>query len=332
MKLLSNQALFIFITVATVFLLYMLSPILTPFVLAGLLAYLTNPLVSKLDKRLPHLVSVLCIFLILFAFLGLLVLILIPLIQKQINALIEVMPQILSFFQVSLIPRLKEFIQVDTFKDTLSAAIPKSGWVLTTIWHSGYTLILWTVNLVLIPVVTFYLLRDWNLILQNTKKNLPSSIKSTVIKLVKECDEVLGAFFRGQLLVMLSLCFIYGIGLTLVGLKIGLVIGIVGGLLSIVPFLGSTFVVVVASITSFVQFGTWSSLLSVLIVYIIGQIIEGYILTPYLVGQRIGLHPVAVIFAVMAGGTLFGFFGILLALPVAAIIVVLLRFIHTAWD
>jgi predicted PurR-regulated permease PerM len=141
-----------------------------------------------------------------------------------------------------------------------------------------------------------------------------------------ECDEVLSAFFRGQLLVMLSVFIIYGFGLTLVGLKVGFIIGLIGGLFSIVPYLGSIFVVTSSTLYALVQFGTLSSLLGVWSVYLIGQTLESWVLTPYFVGHRIGLHPVVIIFAIMAGGALFGFFGILVALPAAALIKVLLRF------
>jgi predicted PurR-regulated permease PerM len=331
MKQLSNQALFIFFSVVTIYLLYLLSPILTPFVFGALLAYLTNPLVTYLDKRLPHLLSVLCVFLMLFGLLAILVLILSPIIEKQFNALVDLVPQIMAWTQATLIPWVQEVIKVDTIKSTISTLLPKSGLVLTTLVKSGHTVIIWILNLVLIPVVTFYLLRDWDLILNNIKKNLPTASKPTITRLARECDDVLGAFFRGQLLVMLSLCLIYGVGLTLIGLKIGLVIGLIGGLLSIIPFLGSIFVVVTACLTAVIQYGSWDPLLWVLGVYVIGQGIEGYVLSPYLIGKRIGLHPVAVIFSIMAGGTLFGFFGILAALPVAAIIVVLLRFLRSTF-
>jgi predicted PurR-regulated permease PerM len=328
MKQISNPALFIFFTTGILYLLYLLSPILTPFLLGTLLAYLANPLVMRMDKHLPHLLSVLLVFFFLFSLLTLFVLILSPLIQKQIHALTEVIPQIVTWMEQSLIPWLKEVIDINTIKTTLYNVLPKSGWLVSSVLKSGYAVIEWIINLVLIPIVTFYLLRDWYTILNNIKKLLAPSIKPTVIKLAKECDEVLSAFFRGQLLVMLALCVIYGLGLTLIGLKVGLILGVIGGLLSIVPFLGSLFVVITASITAYVQFGSWEPVLWVLAVYVLGQAIEGYVLTPYLIGQRIGLHPVAVIFAIMAGGTLFGFFGILLALPAAAVIVVLLRFFN----
>lgn len=323
----TNQALIIFFIATFIYLIYLLSSMLTPFLLGTLLAYLCNPLVKRLNRLgLPHLVSVLSVFLIIIILFVLLVLMLIPIIEMQVNALIEVVPQISAWFQATVLPLFAEYVDVEAIKSSLASYAPKTAAVFSTVLRSGYNLLDLILNLILTPVVTFYLLRDWDHLLNNIKKILPASMRSTIITLAKECDEVLGAFFRGQLLVMLALCFIYGIGLTLIGLKVGFIIGVIGGLLSIVPYLGSTFVLIFASLTSLVQYGDWHSLFWVLGVFLIGQSIEAYVLAPYLIGERLGLHPVAVIFSIMAGGTLFGFFGILLALPAAAVILVLLRF------
>lgn len=325
----TNKVVFILLTAFTLYLLYLLAHILTPFILGAILAYLTDPLVKRLEKwHIPHLLSVILVFLFIFGILALMILMLFPIIQNQIVALIDELPQIVIWTQETVRPWLTQYVNINTLKATLSANASKTAWVFSTVLSSGYTLIDWIVNIVLTPVVTFYLLRDWDRVVIAVRDILPKSIQPTVVKLTKQCDEVLSAFFRGQLLVMLSLCVIYGIGLTLVGLQVGFMIGIIGGLLSIVPYLGSIFVVVAASMTALIQFGTWNSLIWVLVVYLIGQAIEGYVLTPYLVGNRIGLHPVAVIFAIMAGGTLFGFFGVLVALPAAAVIMVLLRFLR----
>ncbi len=301
--------------------------------MAALFAYLTNPLVKRLEKwRVPHILAVLLIFAALFGVIAMFVLMLFPLIQKQIVALIEVLPDLINWIEKTVAPWVKEFVSIDTAKTTLSESLTKTGWVLSTVVSSGYTLTNWIINLVLIPVVTFYYLRDWDKILLQLKNIIPNKYRPTVVKLANQCDEVLGAFFRGQLLVMLGLCLIYSIGLMTIGLKLGLIIGLIGGILSIVPYLGSAFVLIGASIAALVQFGEMNALIGVLIVFLIGQTIEGYILTPYLVGERIGLHPVAVIFAIMAGGTLFGFFGILLALPAAAVIMVLLRHLNHRYN
>jgi predicted PurR-regulated permease PerM len=182
-------------------------------------------------------------------------------------------------------------------------------------------------NLVLIPVVTFYLLCDWERLVKGCKNLLPKKAAPTMIKLSIECDRVLGAFFRGQLLVMLFLAVFFSIGLSLIGINIGIILGILIGIISIVPYLGMIVGITASSIAAYVEFGTLQSVLLVWVVFGIGQFLESFIVTPRLVGDRIGLHPIVVIFAILAGGCLFGFFGVLLALPVAAVIMVWLRFL-----
>mgnify|MGYP003645369569 CR=1 FL=1 len=312
---------------------YYLSAILTPFLLGAILAYLANPAVKGLERRgLPHTVSVISIFVLIFGLLTIAIVSILPIIQQQVVILIQEAPKIITWAQDRLLPWLQESVDTSSLTSSLSAGLPKAGWVFGALLHSGSSIIDALVSLVLTPVVTFYLLRDWHGIITNIRSLLPRSIEPTVVGLIQECDEVLGAFFRGQLLIMLALCLIYSTGLYFVGLQLGIIIGLIGGLLSIVPYLGSIFVVVAATIASLVQVGNWHTVACVLAVYAFGQIIEGYVLTPYLIGDRIGLHPVAVIFAVMAGGALFGFFGVLLALPVAAILMVFARYLITQYE
>ena len=185
----------------------------------------------------------------------------------------------------------------------------------------------WIANLMLLPILTFYFLRDWDLLVERIAALVPRDHIATVTRLALESNEVLGAFLRGQFLVMLALGAIYAIGLSVVGLKVGLLVGIIAGLISFVPYLGTATGIVLGVIAAMVQSGgDWSLVAMVMGVFVVGQMLEGYVLTPRIVGDRIGLHPVAVIFAIMAGGQLFGFLGMLLALPVAAIANVLLRF------
>lgn len=328
MRQISNQMLVVFLLGLFLYLLYRLSAILTPFLLGALLAYLLNPLVARLDKRMPHVLSVTLIYFVSFGTIGVIITILYPLLQKQMLTLIGLLPQMLTWIQERLIPWVTEFVDIETLKSSLPATLSKTGWIFTTVVSSGYVFVTMMVNFILTLVVTFYFLRDWNLILKKIRNALPKKIEPTIVSLAKEANQVLGEFLRGQLLVMLGLCFIYGLGLTMVGLPIGLMIGVIGGLLSIVPYLGSFFVLVTSTVTALMQFPSWHDVTWVWLVFLIGQGVEGYLLTPYLVGERIGLHPVAVIFAIMAGGTLFGFFGILLALPVAAVAMVLVRYLN----
>lgn len=321
------------------FLLYLLAPILTPFLVGTLLAYLVDPIVNKLVRfHIPRLLSVIIVFSILFLILILLIMVLIPIIEKQIVFLIELIPGIVDWIQQIMVPwfvthfGVNEQLNVPDLKENLSGLLNKAEGILTWVWktvlHSTAALLTWITNLILIPVVTFYFLLDWDRIVNGLRNLLPRNIEPTVVKLVKESDQVLSSFFRGQLLVMMSLAAIYSVGLSLIGLKIGVMIGLISGLLTIVPYLGFIVGIISASIAQIVQTGNLESVVWVILVFAIGQTLDAIFLTPYLVGDRIGLHPVAVIFAILAGGALFGFVGVLLALPVAAVLMVWLRYLH----
>lgn len=319
-------------------LIYLLAPILTPFFIGILLAYLVNPIVAWLMRfRIPRIFAVILVFLFLTLILLLTILLLIPLIEKQLNNLIQMIPRMIEWFQMSFLPYITEhlgseqLINIPNIKKTLSenwtTAGSYVGILLNTIVHSGFLIISWVMNLILIPVVTFYLLCDWERLLAGVKNLLPRSEAPTIIRLSKECDQVLGAFFRGQLLVMLFIAIFYSIGLTLIGLNIGIILGIILGIISIVPYLGVVVGVATASIAAYVQFGYMQPVFLVWLLFFLGQLVDSFYVTPNLVGDRIGLHPVIVIFAILAGGSLFGFLGVLLALPIAAVIMVWLRFL-----
>lgn len=193
---------------------------------------------------------------------------------------------------------------------------------------SGLVIVNWFMNFLLIPVVTFYLLRDWDIITQRVSELIPRPYYRTVNAITKDANSVLSSFLRGQLSVMLALGTIYTIGLWIVGVELSLLIGMGAGMISFVPYLGTIVGLIAGVIAALVQFADINHIIYVLIVFGIGQILEGFVLTPWLVGDRIGLHPVAVIFAVLAGGQLFGFVGVLLGLPLAAVVMVLLRHGH----
>jgi predicted PurR-regulated permease PerM len=201
----------------------------------------------------------------------------------------------------------------------------------TTLGHSGRMVFTLVITLLLVPVITFYWLRDWDLFKARIASLLPRDQASAITAVLHDCETVLAAFFRGQLLVMVSLAFIYGIGLSLVGLEGGLAIGIIAGLLGFVPYLGITTGVILALLSAVLQAGDSWLPLYVVIVFGVGQAMESFVLTPRLVGGRIGLHPVLVIFAILAGGKLFGFVGVLLALPAAAAGTVFIRYAHTRY-
>jgi predicted PurR-regulated permease PerM len=183
-------------------------------------------------------------------------------------------------------------------------------------------------SIFLIPILCFYMLRDWDRMIARIAVLIPTSQRKTVYQLGRETDAVLGAFLRGQLLVMFGLACMYSAGLGLVGLKYAIAIGVVAGLVSFVPYLGFVFGITLATLTVAMEPDPLWKLVGVVATFSIAQMIEGSVLTPKLVGDRIGLHPVLVIFAIAAGGQLFGFFGILLALPAAAVLSVLVRFAY----
>ena len=338
-----NKYLILFLCLLGVTLIYFLAPILTPFLIGTLLAFLVNPIVNWLMRlKMPRIAAVIIVFLVLLIAMTLLIVLVVPLIQTQIGHLMDSVPDMVEWAQNTVIPLLQEhfgnnqLINISTIKTQVSQNWMKAGgaagYVVELVLHSGFKLLHWLFDLLLIFVVTFYLLYDWKKVLDGLHSLLPKKYEPTIVSLVKQCNEVLGAFFRGQLLVMLTLGIYYSVGLTFIGLKVGIIIGVLVGFLSIIPYLGIVVGVTVASIAAFVQFGTFVGVVPVLLLFAVGQTLDGMFVTPKLVGNRIGLHPVAVIFAVLAGGVLFGFFGVLLALPVASIMMVLLRFFYSHYQ
>lgn len=339
----SNRWFWLTISVVAGGLLYLLAPILLPFVAGALLAYLGDPVVDRLVTwKISRTLSVVVVFFVLFLVMLPILLYLIPLLEAQIKLLITKTPGYIDWIMVNLEPTLQETFGVNipsleveqlksTFKDQFSNAGGFFKSLLRTVTHSGFVVAGWAANLFLIPVITFYLLRDWDRLVEYFHDLLPRDIEPTISLLTKESDQVLGAFLRGQMLVMLALGTIYTIGLKLVGLELSLLIGMLAGILSFIPYMGLIVGIIVASVAVLLQTQDPTNLLWVGAVFIFAQMIEGTILTPLLVGDRIGLHPVAVIFSVLAGGQLFGFFGILLALPVFAIIAVVMRHLHDSY-
>jgi predicted PurR-regulated permease PerM len=319
-------------------LLYLLAPVLTPFVAAALLAYIGDPLADRLQQlRLPRTLAVVTVFLLTFLMLGLLVLLVGPLIRTQVGALLNALPEIVRQVEQVWLPNIAELLNLEIGDDVgIGAFVARYGsmagsWgskVIVGVTQSGGAVAAAVLSLFLVPILTFYLLRDWDSILAHLGALIPSEQHDTVVGLAKETDEALGAFLRGQILVMFALSVIYSLGLGIVGLKFAIAIGVVSGLVSFVPYLGFVFGIGLASLTVALEPEPLWQLVGVVATFSIGQVLEGSLLTPKLVGDRIGLHPVLVIFAVVAGGQLFGFFGILLALPAAAVLSVLVRFAY----
>jgi predicted PurR-regulated permease PerM len=333
------------LTVGIGWLLYRLSPVITPFAISAGLAYLGDPLVDRLQKLrilkwpVSRTVAVLTVFALMVAAFVLGLLIALPMLRDQVVHLVERAPAMFEWLVGTAVPWLQAKLGLASLElDAQSLAeAARKYWkeagstllgVIGSVSRGGGALVNWLVNLLLIPVVTFYLLRDWDNLVAGVRSLLPRKDEAAVSALFGEIDDVLGAFIRGQLMVMLALGVIYAVGLWLIGLDLALIIGASAGLLSIVPYLGTFVGVVAALVAALFQFQDVLHPVLVLAVFAAGQVLEGMVLTPQLVGDRIGLHPVAVIFAVLAGGQLFGFLGILLALPAAAALNVMIRHLN----
>ncbi|MCH7822465.1 MAG: AI-2E family transporter, partial [Proteobacteria bacterium] len=277
------------------------------------------------------------VFLLTLIVLALLVVLVGPLISTQVAALLKALPGIVQQVEQVWLPNVMDLLDIEAGDDVgigafLARYSDMAGtWgatVFRSVTKSGGAVAAAVLSLFLIPILTFYMLRDWDSIMARLSALIPVRQRSIVVALARETDEVLGAFFRGQLLVMLALAVIYSIGLGIVGLEFAVAIGVVSGLVSFIPYLGFVFGIVLAALTVALEPNPLWQMVGVVVTFTVAQLIEGSILTPKLVGDRIGLHPVIIIFAIAAGGQLFGFFGILLALPAAAVLSVLVRFAY----
>jgi len=334
------------LVIGVLWVIWLLAPVLTPFVLALLLAWLGDPLVDRIERAgRSRNVAVTLVFVLMVLLVVLAMMILVPMIERQIVTLINALPQMRDWFIGTAVPwiehktglELMNWLDPERLIDWIRSHWDQAGGVAKTFFgylsRSGFAMVTWVVNLALLPILTFYFLRDWDKLVERVAAVIPRKYIGTATGLALESNDVLGAFIRGQFLVMIALGIIYAAGLSLVGLKLGLLIGLVAGLISFIPYLGATTGIVLAVIAALVQAQGLDIklLVGVAVVFTVGQLMESYVLTPRIVGDKIGLHPVAVIFAVMAGGQLFGFLGMLLALPVAAVANVLLRYAHARY-
>ncbi len=317
-------------------LLYVLSPILAPFLFAAILAYISNPLVNWLARhRVRRALGAVLVMLLLAGLLALLLLILLPLFIKELRLLSERLPGFLAQLNDNLVPWIKAKFDLELQFDlpALKNLIQQNlqgadGWgmkLLASLRIGGLALLGFVVNLLLVPVVLFYLLRDWNGLLGQIEQLLPRRWHAQLTGIAHEIDAVLAEFLRGQIAVMLLMSLIYVVGLWLAGLEFALPIGIITGMLVFVPYVGMLTGLLLGTLAALMQFPAVGGVVPVWIAFGIGQALEGMLVTPLLVGKRIGLHPVAVIFALLAFGQIFGFFGVLLALPASAALLVGLR-------
>ncbi len=329
----SHLWLWLGVAVVTSVLIYLLAPILAPFLVAAMLAYIFNPLVTRMSRRLPRTLAVSIALALIAGVILVLLLVLMPLVTRQVKTIVTQFPQFVDWIKLNLGPLvLQHFgVELDTalLKDWLTEHAKEvqsfAVQLLPSLKSGGLALLGLIGNLVLTPLVLFFFMRDWDDMIARAAELIPRQWNETVSGLLKEIDAVLGEFLRGQLLVMLLMAIYYTIALWVVGLDYALSVGLLAGCLTFVPYLGVISGVLLATLTGVLQFGDLTHLIWIWVVFTIGNVLEGSVFVPWLVGDRIGLHPVAVIFALLAFGQLFGFTGILLALPASAALLVWLR-------
>ncbi len=316
--------------VAFLFLLWLLTPVLTPFVAAIIIGYVLNPGVDWMEhRRIPRALGVLVAIVGLGLMIAALVLVVMPILSDQLPLLRERIPALLAKIDAAVGPWLKQmgaggrldFAALQTAITTkFTIGDGATTALLTWLRIGGSALMGWAATLFLIPIVLFYLLLDWHRVVARIGETVPRRWKAEVTEMATEADQLLAQYLRGQLLVMFLLAVFYSAGLAIAGFDIALPVGILTGLLVIIPYLGFGLGLALALLAALLQFDGWYGLAAVAAVYGLGQFVESFYLTPRLVGERIGLHPLIVIFALLAFGQLFGFVGILLALPASAIL------------
>jgi predicted PurR-regulated permease PerM len=323
-------------------LLYALSPILAPFLAGAILAYVLNPLVSRLTGRyLPRVAAVVLVLLLSMAVVSALLLVIVPLFVKELRMMAERLPAFLVWVNEQFAPWLKERFAVDfqldvaTVKQLAGGLLANNQDLVASLLGSlkigGLALLAFVINLMLVPVVLFFLLRDWNQLVERVDAMIPRHLHARARAILGEIDAVLAEFLRGQMIVMLIMSVFYSSALALAGLDFALPIGVITGLLVIIPYIGAFTGILLGTVAALMQFESLAGVAWVWLAFGIGQALEGMAITPLLVGERIGLHPVAVIFALLAFGQIFGFFGVLLALPASAALLVALRHLRAAY-
>ena len=309
---------------------YFLRTILLPFVIGIAVAYFLDPVVDKLEERKWNR-SFATLF-TLFVFLALvifLVFLLVPVLTNQLKNFAQFLPIVKAKLHLiidAVAGILNNKVDAKVLDVPASGLIKWSTKMLGGVIDGGAAIADLLSLFLITPLVAFYLLRDWDLIVEKVYDWFPIRHKDTLQEQLNEIDKKLAAFVRGQGTVCLILASYYAITLTMTGLEFGVVIGVFAGLISFVPFVGAIFGGLLSIGLAYLQFEAWTNIVIIAGIFILGQILEGYILTPKFIGEAVGLHPVWVIFSLLAGGALFGFLGVLLALPMAAIVGVLFRF------
>jgi predicted PurR-regulated permease PerM len=330
---------YLFAAAAVGVLLYLVAPILTPFLLSAVLAYICLPPVDRIARKLPRWLAAAIVMALLVTGLSALALIVLPMVERQFVALLQRVPEYLDWARARALPWLSGTLGVElnldmehlrqSVADSLRTDSDFVRTLLPRITTGGMAIVGFFTTVLLMPVVLFYFLRDWHEIVRRIDNLIPRRLHPGARNIAAEIDRVLGEFLRGQLMVMLLMAAYYVAALWIAGLEYALPIGILSGLLVFVPYLGALVGLLLGTLAGFNQFDGMLGLAGVWIAFGIGQVLEGMIVTPWLVGNRIGLHPVAVIFSLLVFGKMFGFFGVLLALPASAALLVALRHLRS---
>ncbi len=335
----SKNYFYIIGTILFCVILYATRQILAPFLIAFIIAYALGPLVDKMeDWKLPRTMAIVFFLLSILILLTLTGMIVFPVIKLQVEKLAGNMPDYTATIQQWFSPIFENIIKEDPalIKESISNTMKKLGNLppkllasTSSLLWSGFSgilnFIITLLNLIIIPISCFYLLKDIDPIKEKIMSLIPTRYKEAVLDLTRETNDVLGGFIRGQLTVAIILAVFYSIGLSIIGTPMSIVIGIIAGLANIVPYLGLLVGLIPALLLTALQFHDAAHLLGVLLVFGIAQAMEGMVITPRIVGDKIGLHPVVIMLAILAGGRFFGFMGILLAVPVAAVLNVFLK-------
>lgn len=324
-----------------ILLLWLLAPVLSPFVAAAVLAYALDPLVDRLAKRMPRVLAVLLVEVVAILLLLAVVLLIVPILSKELPLLKAQIPALAARLNEQLAPLLQRWgvsasLDVAAIKEFVikhlgANADDIAGALLGSVRIGGSLLLALIGNLVLIPVVLFYLLLDWPQLRERVWALVPPRARESAASFMGEADEMLGHYLRGQLLVMGALALYYTVALAIAGFDLALPLGVFTGLAVFVPYVGFGLGLVLTLLAAALQFANWYGLLAVAAVFGVGQLLESFVLTPRLVGERIGLSPLMVIFVLLAFGHLLGFVGILVALPLSAIGLVALKRAHHSY-
>ncbi|NCT84064.1 MAG: AI-2E family transporter [Comamonadaceae bacterium] len=330
------------VALAGMLLLWLLSPVLAPFIAALVLAYALAPAVQALvNRRLPRPLAVLLVELLFALALLAMLLLVLPILSRELPALREQIPVLAKAANDKAAPWLAQHgIDLRLDPDSIKAFVLKymdanlEEWLATALSSArigGSFLLTFVGNAVLLPVVLFYLLNDWPDLIARAKRLVPPSARESVGGFLDDCDQTLGQYLRGQLLVMGALAVFYSAGLALAGFDLALPIGVFTGLAVFIPYLGFGLGLLLALLAGLLQFSGVYGVAAVAVVFGIGQLLEGFVLTPRFVGERIGMSPLMVIFALLAFGHLLGFVGVLIALPLSAVAAVAARRLHRAY-